>query len=163
MNRKNVMVIFIILGIFLLLTTPTFAKEVVKVKITQDEGLENKGYIVIKLVDSHGKPIKSKGTIHYNITDSDGNYKWAYKSYDKNGLRLKYDCGTYKVTVKFDGDSKYSSAEKTQTITVKSVSPYDYYDSHEWGLNQEIDDYIEYNYWDEDIYDDPYTYDGEGP
>lgn len=163
MDNKKLIVLFIILGIFLLLAaTPAFAKEKVKIKITQDEGLEHKGYIVIKLLDSNGRPIKSTGTIHYNITDSNGYYKWAYKSYG-SGLRLKYDVGTYKVVVKFDGDSKYSSAKNTQTITVRSVSPYDYYDSHNWGLNQEIDDYIEYNYWDEEIYDDPYTYDGEGP
>lgn len=161
MDRKNLIIILIILAIFLLAAAPAFAKEKVKVKISEDQGLENKGYIVIKLVDSNNRPIKSKGTIHYNITDSHGNYKWAYKSYS-NGLRLKYDVGTYRVDVKFDGDSKYSSAKNTQYITVKSVNPYTYYDNHNWGLNQEIDDYIEYNYWDEEIYDDPYTYDGEG-
>ena len=48
-------------------------------------------------------------------------------------------------------------------VKTEKFDPYNYYDDHNWGLNQEIDDYIEYNYWDEDIYDDPYTYDGEGP
>ena len=73
--------------------------------------------------------------------------------------------GKYKVYVKFYGDSKYKSVETTQNIIVKTskFDPYTYYDDHNWGLNQEIDDYIEYNYWDEEIYDDPYTYDGEGP
>ena len=29
-------------------------------------------------------------------------------------------------------------------------------------FNQKMDDYIEDNYWDEEIYDDPSNYDGEG-
>jgi hypothetical protein len=165
MDKKKVIIILAIIGICLVLASPAFAKEKVKVKITTDDyPLSNKGYIVIKLVDSHGKAIKSKGTIHYNITDEFGNYKWAYKSYNGE-LRLKYSVGKYKVKVKFDWDSHYKKAKKTKSITVKSsnFNPYTYYDDHHWGLNQEIDDYIEYNYWDEEIYDDPYTYDGEGP
>ncbi|MBR5954016.1 MAG: hypothetical protein IK021_01085, partial [Methanobrevibacter sp.] len=80
-------------------------------------------------------------------------------------IRLKYSVGKYKVKVKFYGDSKYQKAKKTKSIIVKTskFDPYTYYEDHNWGLNQEIDDYIEYNYWDEEIYDDPYTYDGEGP
>ena len=63
--------------------------------------------------------------------------------------------------MKFFGDSHYKKAKKTKNIDVKSnFNAYTYYDNHNWGLNQEIDDYIEYNYWDEEIYDDPYTYDG---
>ena len=53
--------------------------------------------------------------------------------------------------------------KKTKQITVKNTfNPYTYYDDHNWGLNQVIDDYIEDNYWDEEIYDDAATYDGEG-
>lgn len=149
----------------LLVTSPAFAKENVKVKISSDIWLNGKGVIIIKLVDSHGKEINSKGTIHYTITDSNGNYQWAYKAYNK-GLRLKYDPGNYNVKVKFDGDKKYKSASKSKEVTVKTTSSgfdaYTYYDNHHWGLNQEIDDYIEYNYWDEEIYDDASNYDGEG-
>ena len=164
MNKKTIIIILAILGICLVLASPAFAKEKVKVKITTDEyPLNNKGFIVIKLVDSHGKNIKSKGTIHYRITDSQGNYKWAYKSYSGE-IRLKYDIGEYTVNVKFDGDSHYKKAEKTKavTVTTSNFNPYTYYDDHNWGLNQEIDDYIEYNYWDEEIYDNPVDYDGEG-
>ncbi len=79
---------------------------------------------------------------------------------------MKYDPGTYNVKVKFDGDSKYKSASKTKDVTVKSIrsgfDAYTYYDNHNWGLNQKINDYIEDNYWDEEIYDDAATYDGEG-
>lgn len=165
MNKKQIIIILSIIVVCFVLAGPAFAKEKVKVKITTDDyPLNNKGFIVISLVDSHDNEIKSKGTIHYNITDEYGNYNWAYKSYDGE-LRLKYTVGKYKVKVKFDGDSKYKSAKKTKSVLVKTekFDPYNYYDDHNWGLNQEIDDYIEYNYWDEDIYDDPYTYDGEGP
>ena len=165
MDKKKLVIILFIIGIFLVAASPAFAKQKVKVKITTEEyPLNNKGFIIIKLVDSHGKDIKSKGTIHYNVTDSKGNYKWVYKPYDGE-IRLKYVVGKYKVNVKFDGDSHYKKAKKTKTVNVKTstLNPYTYYDDHNWGLDQEIDDYIEYNYWDEEIYDDPYTYDGEGP
>ncbi len=163
MNKK-IIIIFAIFAVCLVLASPAFAKEKVKVKITTDDHpFKDKGYIVIKLVDSKGRAIYSKGTIHYNITDSEGNYNWAYKPYNGE-IRLKYDVGKYKVKVKFDGDSKYKKVKKTKKIKVKSSNfdAYTYYDDHNWGLNQEIDDYIEDNYWDEEIYDDPFTYDGEG-
>lgn len=165
MNKKIIIMLVIVCISLLLVTSPAFAKENVKVKISSDKWLNGKGVIIIKLVDSHGKEINSKGTIHYTITDSNGNYQWAYKAYNK-GLRLKYDPGNYNVKVKFDGDKKYKSASKSKDVTVKTTSSgfdaYTYYDNHHWGLNQEIDDYIEYNYWDEEIYDDASNYDGEG-
>lgn len=163
-TTKKIIIIIAIIGIFLVAASPVVAKEKVKVKITtEDHPFKNKGYIVIKLVDSKGRAIKSKGTIHYRVTDEFGYYKWAYKPYNGEIL-LKYSVGKYKVKVKFDGDSNYKMAKKTKWITVKDgyFNAYTYYDNHNWGLNQEIDDYIEYNYWDEEIYDDAATYDGEG-
>ncbi|WP_432645582.1 hypothetical protein [Methanobrevibacter sp.] len=165
MNKKQIIIILAIICICFALSGPVFAKEKVKVKITTDEyPINNKEYIVIKLVDSKGRDIKSGGIIHYNITDEFGNYKWRYEPYDGE-IKLKYSVGEYKVDVKFDGDSHYKPAKKTKSITVETTNfnPYTYYDNHNWGLNQEIDDYIEYSYWDEEIYDDPATYDGEGP
>lgn len=165
MNKKIITILAIAGICLILLTGPAFAKENVKVKITTDKWMNNKGVILIKLVDSHGKEIKSNGKIKYTITDSDGNYKWEYKAYNK-GVRVKYDAGHYNVEVKFDGDKKYNSAYESKDVTLQSVGSsfdaYNYYDDHNWGLNQEIDDYIEYNYWDEEIYDDASTYDGEG-
>lgn len=154
MNRK-IIIILTILAVCVLIATPVFAKEKVKVKITSDDFvLNNKGYIVIKLVDKKGHEIKSNGMVNYTITDKNGNYKWVYKSY-KSGIREKYDLGKYKVKVKFFGDSKYKKAKKTKEITLEnSFNPYTYYDDHNWGLNQEIDDYIADNYWNEEIYDD---------
>lgn len=165
MNRKIIIILAIACVCFALLTGPAFAKENVKVKISTDKWFNGKGVILIKLVDSHGKEISSNGKIKYTITDSYGNYKWEYKSYGK-GVRVKYDVGRYNIKVKFDGDKYYKSAYKSKDITLRSVSSgfdaYTYYDNHNWGLNQEIDDYIEYNYWDEEIYDDASNYDGEG-
>ena len=161
MNKK-IIILLVVLFSFLLLSSPVCAKEDVHIKV-KSEG----AFILIKLFDSNGKAIKSKGTIHYNITDQYGNYKWAYKSYSKlHGI--KYAPGIYNVHVKFDGDSKYNPAEFSCTIIVSysgssSFDPYTYYDDNNWGLNQQMDDYLEYNYWDEELYDDPYTYDGEGP
>lgn len=155
MNRK-IIIILIILGVFLLAAGPAFAKEKVKIKISTDDNVyANKGYIIIKLVDSHGKAIKSKGTIHYNVTDEYGYYKWAYHPY-KGEEHLKYNMGKYKVKVKFDGDSKYKSAKKTKSVTVKSesIDPYTYYDNHNWGENSKVDEYIFDNYWYEEIYDE---------
>lgn len=127
--------------------------------------MNGKGVIIIKLVDSKGKEIKTSGKVNCTVTDSNGNYKWQCKSYN-NGIRLKYDAGSYNVKVKFFGDKKYKSASESQYVTLQSVSSgtdwYNYYDNNQWGLNQKIDDYIEYNYWDEEIYDDASNYDGEG-
>ena len=161
--KKKIIIILAILTACILLAGPVVAKEKVKVKISTDNSVfDHKGYIIIKLVDKNGREIKSDGKINYTITDKNGNYKWVYKSYG-HGVRVKYDLGKYKVKVKFFGDSHYKKAKKTKSITVKNdFNPYTYYDDHNWGLNQEIDDYIEYNYWDEEIYDDPETYDGEG-
>lgn len=165
MNKKIIIILAIAGVCLVLLTGSAFAKENVKVKISTDKWLNGKGVIIIKLLDKNGREINSKGTIHYTITDSNGNYKWAYKPYNKF-LRLKYDPGRYNVKVKFDGDKKYKSASKTKDVTVKATDSgcdaYTYYDNHNWGLNQQIDDYIEYNYWDEEIYDDASNYDGEG-
>lgn len=168
MNKK-VIVLFAIICACLLLANSVSAKEDVKIKIDADDKYAlDGGYIEIKLLNSNGKKISTKGTIHYTVTDSDGHYKWKYQPY-KGPIRLRYASGSYDVEVKFDGDSRYNSAEKTQSVSLKghpssfpSFNPYTYYDNHNWGLNQKVDDYIEDNYWDEEIYDDASTYDGEG-
>ncbi|WP_298499293.1 hypothetical protein [uncultured Methanobrevibacter sp.] len=165
--KRRIIIILAIMGICLLmLSGPVFAKESVKIKISTDKWMNNKGVIIIKIVDSKGHEIKSNGKVNCTITDSQGNYKWEYKSYNSKGLRIKYDTGSYNVVVKFKGDSKYKSASASKYVTLTSTSSgfdaYNYYDSNNWGLNQKIDDYIEYNYWDEEIYDDASNYDGEG-
>jgi hypothetical protein len=154
MKRKIIIILSIII-VCILLAGPVVAKQKVKVKITTDDALfDNKGYIIIKLVDKKGRDIRSSGMINYTITDKNGNYRWVYKSYN-DGIRVKYDAGKYKVKVKFFGDSHYKKAKKTKKIKVESnFDPYTYYDNHNWGLNQEIDDYISDNYWNEEIYDD---------
>ena len=144
-----------ILAVCMLIASPVVAKQKVKVKISTDDcAIKNKGYIVIKLLDKNNKEIKSNGMVNYTITDKNGNYKWVYKSYN-SGIRVKYDVGKYNVKVKFFGDSKYKKAKKTKDINLKNnFDPYTYYENHNWGLNQEADDYFDYNYWTEEIYDD---------
>ena len=98
MNKKIIIILAIVGISLLLLTGPAFAKEKVKVKISTDKWLNGKGVIIIKLVDKNGKEIKTNGKIKYTITDSNGNYEWKSKSYNK-GIRLKYSPGTYNVDV----------------------------------------------------------------
>jgi hypothetical protein len=154
--KRKIIIILAILAVGILIASPVLAKEKVKIKVTTDDCVvKNKGYIVIKLLNKDGREIKSSAKVNYTITDEDGYYKWVYKSYG-SGIRVKYDVGQYKVNVKFFGDSHYQKAEKTKTINVKnSFDPYTYYENHNWGLNQEVDDYFDYNYWSEEIYDDP--------
>ncbi|MBE6501195.1 MAG: hypothetical protein E7Z79_01985 [Methanobrevibacter thaueri] len=153
--KRKIIIILAILAVCILLASPVVAKQKVKVKISTDDCvIKNKGYIVIKLVDKNGREIRSNGMIKYTITDDNGNYKWVSKSYG-SGIRVKYDVGHYNVNVVFKGDSKYKGAEKTKDITVTNdFDAYTYYDNHNWGLNQEVDDYIGDNYWNEEIYDD---------
>lgn len=163
---KKIIIILAIAGICaVLLTGPAFAKENVNIEISTDKWFNGKGVIIIKLVDDNGKEIRTSGKINYTVTDSTGHYEWKYKSYGKF-QRIKYDAGWYNVKVKFDGDKKYSSAFTSRDVNVPtSASGFDadnYYENHNWGLNQKMDDYIDYNYWDEEIYDDASNYDGEG-
>lgn len=154
--KRKLIIILAILAVCVLIASPVFAKEKVKIKITTDDSVfDNKGYIIIKLLNKNGREIRSNAKINYTITDQDGFYKWVCKSYN-SGIRVKYDFGKYKVNVKFFGDSHYKKAKKTKTISLKSnFDPYTYYENHNWGLNQEVDDYFDYNYWGEEIYDDP--------
>jgi hypothetical protein len=153
--KRKIIIILALLAVCILIASPAVAKQKVKIKISTDDcPIDNKGYIIIKLVDKKNREISSNGKINYTITDKNGNYKWVYKSYG-HGIRVKYDVGKYKVKVKFFGDSKYKKAKKTKKINVKdNFDPYTYYEDHNWGLNQEVDDYFDYNYWNEEIYDD---------
>ena len=153
--KRKIIIILALLAVCILIASPVVAKQKVKIKISTDDcPIDNKGYIIIKLVDKKNREISSNGKINYTVTDKNGNYKWVYKSYG-HGIRVKYDVGKYKVKVKFFGDSKYKKAKKTKKINVKNnFDPYTYYEDHNWGLNQEVDDYFDYNYWNEEIYDD---------
>ena len=155
MNKK-IVIILLILAVCILLAGPVAAKQKVKIKISSEDSLiYDKGYITMKLVDKKGHEIRSNGMINYTVTDKYGNYKWTYKAY-KNGIREKYEIGKYKVKVKFFGDSKYKKAKKTKQIKVKKgkFDAYTYYEDHNWGLDQEVDDYFDYHYWGDEIYDD---------
>ena len=164
MNKK-IIFLLVILGICLLLASPTFAKEKVKVKITtEDHPFSYNGYIVIKLIDSKNRTELAHGRIYYKITDKNGNYFWKKESFH-NKVSIKVPNGKYKVKVKYYGDDNHKSAKSTKTVTVDtdgSLNPYTYYENHNYGNNLLYDEYIYDNYWDEEIYDDASNYDGEG-
>ena len=153
--KRKIIIILAILFVCILIASPVCAKQKVKIKIKTDgSAFDNKGYIVIKIVNKQGNEIKSNGMVNYTITDKNGNYKWVYKSYG-SGIRVKYNVGKYKVKVKFFGDSHYKKAKKTKNIQVKNnFDPYTYYDDHHYGLNPEIDEYLFDNYWYDELYDD---------
>ena len=164
MNKK-IIFLLAILGICLLLASPTFAKEKVKVKITsEDHPFSYDGYIVIKLIDSENRTEFAHGRIYYKITDENGNYFWKKESFH-NKVSIKVSNGKYKVKVKYYGDDIHKSAKATKIVTVDtngSLNPYTYYENHNYGNNLLYDEYIYDNYWDEEIYDDASNYDGEG-
>ena len=60
--KRKIIIILAIVAVCILIASPVFAKEKVKVKITDgDFVLNNKGYIVIKLVDKDGREIRFDG------------------------------------------------------------------------------------------------------
>lgn len=115
---KKIIFLFIILGICLLLTSPTFAKEKVKVKITtEDNPFSYEEYIFIKLIDYENRTEFAHGRIYYKITDENGDYFQKNESFH-NKVSIKVPNGKYKVKVKYYGDDNHKSAKATKTVTV---------------------------------------------
>ena len=75
-------------------------------------------------LNSKGKEINSKGTIHYNITNEFGNYNWAYEPYDGK-IVLRLPAGKYKVNVKFDGDSHYRKIQQRSKHNTRRAHAYE--------------------------------------
>lgn len=152
--KRKIIIILLILGVCILIASPVVAKQKVKIKVSTDVCFDNQGYVVVKLVDKNGREISTDGMVNLTVTDKNGNYKWIYKSYN-HGIREKYPVGKYKVKVTFFGDSHYKKAKKTKNIKLKNdFDAYTYYEDHNYGLNQEMDDYLYDNYWYDEIYDD---------
>lgn len=91
------------------------------------------------------------------------------KSLNKTGQNIFFlgtNKGNYVINVEFKGNNNYNPSSLTKTISVTSGSGgnsiYNYYDHNNYGDNVRMDEYIYDNYWYEDIYDDPRTFDGEG-
>ena len=104
------------------------------------------------------------------ITKPNGSVRDLHsKPLNKTGQNIFFlgtNKGDYVIHVEFKGNNNYNPSSLTKTVSVTAGSGgnsiYDYYDHHNYGDNVRMDDYIYDNYWYEDIYDDPSTFDGEG-
>ena len=161
---RNIFLILIVLCIFIFGMSFVSAKEDAHFEIDKDQS----GYsVIITLKDSSNNPIP-KVKFSISITKPNGAVRTLpTKTLNKTGQNIFFlgtTNGNYVITVNFKGNDKYNPCSLTKTITVskaKSNSPYSYYDNHNYGDSLRMDEYIYDNYWDEEIYDDPRTYDGE--
>lgn len=131
---------------------------------------DSSGYSsIVTLKDSHNNPVP-KVKFSIKITKPNGSVRTLpTKTLNKTGQNIFFlgsTKGNYLISVEFKGNDKYNPSSLTKTITVTSGSGgnsiYNYYDNHNYGDSVKMDEYIYDNYWYEDIYDDPRTFDGEG-
>ena len=160
---KKIFFVVVIGLVFLLSISFVSAKEDTHIEIEQISDYS----VSIILKDSSNNPIPNKN-IEVNITKPNGYVKILHDQKLKQNGVISYFLGSgggeYIVSIYFKGDSNYNPCKFTKVIYIRGSggsSPYDYYDSHNYGDNVYMDDYIYDNYWDEDIYDNPYNYDGE--
>lgn len=160
-------IFLIILCVFIFVLGMSFvsAKEDTHFEIEKDSS----GYSsIITLKDSNNNPVP-KVKFNIKITKPNGSFRTLTKTLNKTGQNIFFlgtVKGDYVVSVEFKGNNNYNPSSLTKTISVTSGrggnSIYNYYDNHNYGDNVKMDDYIYDNYWYEDIYDDPRTFDGEG-
>lgn len=159
---KKIFFILIIGLMFLLTLSFVSAKEDTHIEIKQISDYS----VDIILKDSSNNPIPGK-KIEINITKPNGYIKELHNQKLKPNGKISYFLGPvggkYVITVYFPGDSNYNPCKLTKVIYIggSGSSSDSYYDSHNYGDSVSMDDYIYDNYWDEDIYDNPYNYDGE--
>lgn len=164
---KKIILIFLCLLVFLVGMSFVSAKEDTHFEIEKDSS----GYsAIVTLKDSNNNPIpNAKFTI--KITKPNGAVRnMGTKSLNKSGQNIFFlgsTKGDYVLHVEFKGNSNYNPCSFTKTISMTSGnnnrgSIYNYYDNHNYGDSLRMDEYIYDNYWDEEIYDNPRNYDGEG-
>jgi len=162
---RNIFLILIVLCIFIFGMSFVSAKEDAHFEIDKDQS----GYsAIITLKDSSNNPIPIV-KFSISITKPNGAVRTLpTKTLNNTGQNIFFlgtTNGNYVITVNLKGNDKYNPCSLTKTITVtaggRSNSPYNYYDNHNYGDSLRMDEYIYDNYWDEEIYDDPRTYDGE--
>lgn len=164
MNRM--FFIFLCLVVFLVGMAFVSAKEDTHFEIEKDSS----GYSsIVSLKDSNNNPVPNV-KFSIKITKPNGSVrKLPTKSLNKTGQNIFFlgtNKGNYVINVEFKGNNNYNPSSLTKTISVTSGSGgnsiYNYYDHNNYGDNVRMDEYIYDNYWYEDIYDDPRTFDGEG-
>lgn len=142
------------------------AKEDTHFEIEKDSS----GYSsIVTLKDSNNNPVP-KVKFSIKITKPNGNTRTLsdkkLNSTGQNIFFLGSTKGDYVISVEFKGNSNYNPSKLTKTITVTAGkggnSALDYFENGNYGLNQKKDDYIDDNYWYEEIYDNPFNFDGEG-
>ncbi len=162
---KKIFLLFLCLLIFIVGMSFVSAKEDTHFEIEKHPS----GYsAIISLKDSSNNPVPNV-KFSIKITKPNGSVRnMPSKSLNKNGQNTFYlgtNGGDYKIHVEFKGNNKYNPASLTKAISVNGKggnSMYDYYDHHNYGDSVVMDDYMYDNYWYEEIYDDPKTFDGEG-
>lgn len=163
---NKIILIILCLLIFIIGMSFVSAKEDTHFEIEKDSS----GYSsIITLKDSNNNPVP-KVKFSIKITKPNGSTRTLpnkkLNSTGQNIFFLGSTKGNYVITVEFKGNSNYNPTKLTKTITVTSGkggnSALDYFENGNYGLNQKKDDYIDDNYWYEEIYDNPYNFDGEG-
>ncbi len=163
---KKIFLVFLCLFVFLVGMGFVSAKEDTHFEIEKDSS----GYSsIVSLKDSNNNPVPNV-KFSIKITKPNGSVRDLHtKSLNKKGQNIFFlgsNKGNYVISVEFKGNNNYNPSSLTKTISVTSGSGsnsiYDYYDHNNYGDNVRMDDYIYDNYWYEDIYDDPHTFDGEG-
>ena len=163
---KRIFLIIMVLAIFFAAMSFVSAKEDTHFIIQKDSSGHS---AIISLRDSNNNPV-SNVKFSIKITKPNGSIRnMPSKPLNRTGQNIFFlgtVNGDYVVHVEFKGNSNYNPASLTQGITVNGRgggnSIYNYYDSHNYGDSLRMDEYIYDNYWYEDIYDDPSTFDGEG-
>ncbi|MBE6504206.1 MAG: hypothetical protein E7Z73_00480 [Methanobrevibacter millerae] len=161
-------IILIILCLFIFIIGMSFvsAKEDTHFEIEKDSS----GYSsIVTLKDSNNNPVP-KVKFSIKITKPNGNTRTlSNKKLNSTGQNIFFlgsTKGDYVISVEFKGNSNYNPSKLTKTITVTAGkggnSALDYFENGNYGLNQKKDDYIDDNYWYEEIYDNPFNFDGEG-
>ena len=163
---KKIFLIILCLSLFLVGMNFVSAKEDTHFEIEKDSS----GYSsIVSLKDSNNNPVPNV-KFSIKITKPNGSVKkLSTKSLNKTGQNIFFlgtNKGNYAIHVEFKGNNNYNPTSLTKTISVTAGSGntnsiYDYYDHHNYGENVRMDDYIYDNYWYEEIYDDPSTFDGE--
>ena len=160
---KKIIIFGIMLLFLLLCVSCVSAKQSTQIDLKTNSF----GYCcVATLKDSNGKPIPNQFIDIIIEKDNGHSKKITKKRLDQSGKGEFYlGNGEFTVKVTYNGNSKYESTKTSKHFSIHKSdgkSDYYYYDDHNWGDNLRMDEYIYDNYWDEEIYDDPLTYDGEG-
>ena len=162
---KRIFLILMIAVLFVLSMSLVSAKEDAHFEVEKDSS----GFsAIVTLKDSSGNPIPGQ-KFKINITKPNGSLRQLpVKTLNKTGQNIFYlgsVNGNYVVSLFFKGNEQYNPCWTAKTVYVSASrggnSMDSYYDSHDYGDSVVMDDYMDYSFWDEEIYDNPYNYDGE--